>query len=146
MMKVNYMLSYLKGTALDCFEPTLLETPEPMWLSDFTLFLEELEASFGSYDPIREAEAELEGLCMQENHQATKYFIKFMQLATWVQWDEAALLHQAYNGLAKCIKNDMVHHDKPTTLLGLRKTAQAIDVRYWERRTEVSREMNTPTT
>src|SRR6266481_3276334 len=27
--KVNYMLSYLKGTALDCFEPTLLETPEP---------------------------------------------------------------------------------------------------------------------
>ena len=56
------MLSYLKGMALDCFEPALLETPEPMWLSDFTLFLEELEASFGSYDPVGKAEAELEGL------------------------------------------------------------------------------------
>src|SRR6266481_187102 len=38
-MKVNYMLSYLKGTALDCFEPMLLETPEPMWLSNFSLLL-----------------------------------------------------------------------------------------------------------
>src|SRR6266481_5258136 len=106
-MKVNYMLSYLKGTALDCFEPTLLEMPEPAWLSDFTLFLEELEASFSSYDPIGKAEAELEGLRMQENHQATKYFIKFMQLAARVQWGEAALLRQAYNGLTKHIKNNM---------------------------------------
>src|SRR6266481_9268034 len=88
--KVNYMLSYLKGTALDCFKPALLETPEPTWLSDFALFLEELEASFGSYDPVSEAEAELEGLCIQENHQAMKYFIKFMQLATHIQWGEAA--------------------------------------------------------
>src|SRR6266481_188049 len=94
--KVNYMLSYLKGTALDCFEPALLETPEPAWLSDFTLFLEELEASFRSYDPVSEAEAELEGLRMQENHQAMKYFIKFMQLTTWVHWGEAALQCQAY--------------------------------------------------
>src|SRR6266481_2535346 len=98
--------------ALDCFEPTLLETPKPMWLSDFALFIEDLEASFGSYDPIGEAEAKLEGLCMQENHQATKYFIKFMQLAACVQWGKAALLCQAYNGLTKCIKTDMVHHDK----------------------------------
>src|SRR6266481_2276694 len=145
-MKVNYMLSYLKGTALDCFEPALLEIPEPAWLSDFALFLEELEASFGSYDPVGEAEAELEGLRMQENHQATKYFIKFMQLAARIQWGEAALLRQAYNGLAKHIKNNMVHHDKPTTLPGLRKTAQAIDARYWEHRAEVLREMNTATT
>src|SRR6266481_259777 len=29
MTKVNHMLSYLKGTALDCFEPTLLEMPKP---------------------------------------------------------------------------------------------------------------------
>src|SRR6266481_1070424 len=65
-MKVNDMLSYLKGTALDCFEPALLETPEPTWLSDLALFLEELEANFSSYDPVSEAEAELEGLCMQE--------------------------------------------------------------------------------
>src|SRR6266481_1464416 len=138
MMKVNYILSYLKGTALDCFEPMFLETPKPTWLSDFAHFLEELEASFGSYDPIGEAEAKLEGLCMQENHQAMKYFIKFMQLAAHIQWGEAALLCQAHNGLAKCIKNDMAHRDKLTTLLGLWKITQAIDTQNWECCTEVS--------
>ena len=46
----------------------------------------------------------------------------------------------------KRIKNDMVHHDKLTTLPGLRKVAQAIDVRYWERHAEVSCETNTATT
>src|SRR6266481_6089465 len=130
MMKVNYMLSYLKGMALDCFEPMLLETPEPAWLSNFALFLEELEASLSSYDPIGKAEAKLEGLHMQENHQAMKYFIKFMQLAACVQWGKAALLHQAYNGLTKCIKNDMVHHDKPTTLPVSRSTLASIIRHY----------------
>ena len=65
-----------------------METPEPAWLSDFALFIEELEANFGTYDPVGKAETELEGLRMQENHQAMKYFIKFMQLATCIQWGE----------------------------------------------------------
>src|SRR5882724_6956194 len=40
--KVNYVLSFLKGTALDCFESAILDPVEPAWLSDFDLFLEEL--------------------------------------------------------------------------------------------------------
>ena len=66
-----------------------------------------------------------------------------MQLAARIQWGEAALLRQAYNGLSKHIKNDMVHHDKLTTLSGLRRLTQAINARYWERRAEVSRETTT---
>ena len=67
---------------------------------------------------------------MQENHQATKYFIKFTQLSSHVYWGKAALLRQAYNGLAKQIKNEMVHHHEPMTLSGLWKLMQAIDTRY----------------
>src|SRR5882724_10464561 len=136
--KVNYMLSFLKGCALDCFEPALLDPNEPIWLSDLTLFIEELETNFGTYDPIGEAEAELEALWMHDSHQAMKYFIKFQQLASHIQWGEAALRRQAYNGLAKRIKDDMVHHDKPNMLSGLRKLVQAIDARYWEQHGEVS--------
>ena len=99
--KVNYVLSYLKGSALDCFEPGLLDPIEPAWCSDFNLFSDELEANFGTFDPVWEAEAELKGPRMQENHQAMKYFIKFMHLSSHVYWGEAALLQQAYNGLAK---------------------------------------------
>ena len=130
--KVSYILSFLKGTALECFEPGLLADDEPAWLSDFGLFAQELKSYFGTYDPIGEAEAELEALHMQENHQATKYFIRFTQLAACVQWGEAALLRQAYNGLTKQIKDNMVHHNKPTTLANLRKLVQAIDSQYWE--------------
>ena len=83
--KVNYVLAYLKGSALECFKPGLLDPTMPTWASDFDLFAEELEANFGTYDLVGEAEAELEGLRMQENHQATKYFIKFTQLAACVQ-------------------------------------------------------------
>src|SRR5882724_5551378 len=138
--KVNYMLSFLKGSALDCFEPALLDPNEPIWLSDLTLCIEELETNFGTYNPVGEAEAELEALRMHDSHQATKYFIKFQRLASRVQWGEAALRRQAYNGLAKQNKDDMVHHNKPNTLSGLRKLVQAIDARYWEQCGEVSHE------
>src|SRR5882724_2288996 len=79
--KVNYVLSFLIGTALDCFESAILDPIKPPWLWDFNLFLEELKANFRTYNPVGEAEAELKGLCMHESHQAMKYFIKFQQLA-----------------------------------------------------------------
>ena len=101
-------------------------------------FSEELEANFSTFDPVGEAEAEPKGLHMQENHQAMKYFIKFTQLLSCIYWGEAALLWQAYNGLAKQIKNEMVHHEKPTTLSGLRKLMQAIDACYWEHKVEIT--------
>jgi len=144
--KVNYILSHLKGSTLHCFKPALLDPIEPIWLLDLNLFIEELETNFGTYDPVSKAEAKLEGLCMHESHQATKYFIKFQQLATHIQWGESALHRQAYNGLAKCIKDDMVHHDKPNTLSSLQKLVRAIDARYLEQHGEVSHEtrMDTP--
>ena len=70
--KVNYILSYLKGIALDCFKSAVLDPIKPQWLLDFNLFIEELKANFGTYDPVSEAEAEIEGLCMHKSHQATK--------------------------------------------------------------------------
>src|SRR5882724_1281084 len=45
--KVNYVLSFLKGTVLDCFESAVLDPIKPQWLSDFDLFIEELKAFFG---------------------------------------------------------------------------------------------------
>ena len=61
-----------------------------------------------------------------------------MQLSSHVYWGKAALLRQAYNGLAKWIKNEIVHHDKPTTPSGLRRLVQAIDACYWECKVEIT--------
>jgi len=68
-----------------------LDLHDHVWLSDFNLFIKELKNNFASVDPKGEAEAELKALHVHENHQAMKYFIKFQQLATQVQWGDAAL-------------------------------------------------------
>ena len=145
--KVNYALSYLKGTALDWFEPGLFGpggSLEPRWLSSYADFVRELRVNFGPHDPVGDAESELERLHMKENQRITKYMVDFSRLAAQCQWGEAALRHQFYRGLPGRIKDEIARVGKPILLTELRKLAQSIDARYWERRSEISRE--TPTT
>jgi len=74
--------------------------------------------------------------CMKSS--GYEVFIKFQQLATHVQWGEAALCRQAYNGLANVSKTH-VHHEKPKHAFRPPETRQAIDAWYWEQHGEVSR-------
>ena len=67
-VKVNYMVSFLRGTALDYFEAGLSAEVEPTWLSHFPTFRSELQTHFGPYDPFSDTEAELEQLVMKDNH------------------------------------------------------------------------------
>jgi len=140
LAKVTYALSFLTGSALGWFEPALFEGLTPPWISDWDMFRHKLETNFGPFDPVGEAEADIEILAMPEASRASTYFVEFNRLTSRLQWDDHALMHQAYKGLARRIKNEMVHHDKPLTLLGLRKLVQAIDSRYWERKAEITRE------
>ena len=71
----------------------------------------ELETNFSPFDPVGEAEAKIETLVMAEGSRSAIYFVEFNCLASCIQWDNHALLRQAYKGLAHCIKNEMVHHD-----------------------------------
>ena len=82
-LKVDYSLSFLKGTALDYFEPYLADDPvnKPAWLNNYELFVEELLINFGLYNMMADAEVESEQLVMKDNHKDTKFFIDFYQLA-----------------------------------------------------------------
>src|SRR6266481_8876881 len=132
---------------MDCFEPYLHDTDNPPpWVSSYDLFCEELESNFGSFDLEGEAEAELEVLRMPKNDRATKYFVEFNRLSSRIKWGEATLCWQAYNGLARHIKNEMVHHPKLTSLAELCKLVQAIDSRYWERKAEITCDSATTST
>ena len=42
--KVNHVISYLKGSALDCFKPGLWDPVAPAWVSDFDLFVNMLRS------------------------------------------------------------------------------------------------------
>ena len=89
--KVAYTLSYLKGTALDWFEPSLTSGNNVSWLSDYSEFVSELRSHFGPFNPEGEAKTTLENLRMHDNQRITKYVVKFNRLAARVQWGNTAL-------------------------------------------------------
>src|SRR6202035_1484025 len=140
--KVNFALSYLKGAALDYFEPEITEPRAlpPDWLFDYDTFKEELRLNFGPYDPVEDVESELTNLRMLSDQRLTEYIVKFYQVAHQVRWGDAPLRHQFYRGLPARIKDEITHVRKPDTLPELKTLAQSIDARYWSRRQEQDRE------
>ena len=137
-----YALSYLTGPALSWFEPGLFDRSLPAWVHHWDLFCTKLESNFGPFDPVGEAKAKIETLVMAKGSHSVMYFIEFNHLASRIQWGDHALLRQAYKGLARRIKNEMVHHDRPVTLWDLHKLIQAINHCYWEWKAEVMRKAN----
>jgi hypothetical protein len=140
--KVTFTQSYLKGTALEWFEPDLLASDDdepPAWLDDYDQFLFELTQNFGPHDPVGDAEAQLEQLHLRDGQRIMKYIVEFNRLATLVRgWGDGALRRQFYNGLPSCIKDEVCRQGKPGTLLELKTLAQTIDARYWECKGETS--------
>src|SRR6266481_1139313 len=50
--KVTYTLSFLMGSAMDCFKLYLHDTDNPPpWVINYDLFCKELESNFGSFNP-----------------------------------------------------------------------------------------------
>ena len=75
--KVTFALSYLKGTALDWFKPSLTSGLNLAWLNDYSDFVSELRKNFKPHDPKGKAEADLENLCMHDNQCIVKYLVDF---------------------------------------------------------------------
>ena len=125
--KVTLMLSYLKGTALDWFEPLLTSSESPPWLDDYSDFIGELKNNFRPHDPKGKAKADLENLKMRNSQRIMKYLVDFNCLAAHVQWGDATLCQQMYRGLPSHIKDEIACIGKPNTLHELRSLAQSID-------------------
>ena len=67
---VCYTISYLKGAALNWFEPVIMgELDEvPAWLHDYSAFVQELADHFGPYDFCGDPETSLSSLTMKDTH------------------------------------------------------------------------------
>jgi hypothetical protein len=85
-MKVNFAISYLKGIALAWFKPYLIIpiTPLPGFLSNYSLFCQELQGNFGPLDLTGSAESEIKNLQMKDNQCISKYLVQFNCLATQI--------------------------------------------------------------
>ena len=72
--RVDYMISYLKGTVLDWFEPRLMSDNPPNWISNYSKFTSELKA-----------------LWIKDNQRMVKYLDDFNCLAAWVTQGDSTL-------------------------------------------------------
>jgi hypothetical protein len=136
---VTFALSYLQGTALEYFEPSILDSSDiSVWSHDWSAFIRTLQTHFGPIDPTADAEDDIDNLKMSENHHIVKYNVKFNQLAIQTGWDNSILRHCYYSGLAERIKDIMGQQRKPPTLSAMRNLAHSIDSHYWDRLCEKS--------
>ena len=136
--KIFYAISYLRGTALNYFEPYVNSgDDEPDWLSNWDLFKQELVNNFGSVNPEDEAEAALEKVRFPENGKASKFFIEFAMYASRVSYDDRALRRIAYKALPIRIKDRLAEvTPTPYTFAELKAVVQSIDAHYWEYKAE----------
>jgi hypothetical protein len=138
--KVTFALSYLRGMALEYFEPSILDSDEvPHWMDNWSAFVRTLRTEFGPIDPTGDAENSLDHLKMQDNQHIIKYNVEFNRLAIRTGWDESVLRYRYYTGLAERIKDIMGQQGKPPTLEAMKLLAHTIDSRHWERLREKSR-------
>ena len=79
--KVTFAQSYLKGMALEWFEPDLLGVDDPdarpLWMTSWREFVIELQTTFGPHDPVANAEHQLDHLCMKDTHCVNHYVVDF---------------------------------------------------------------------
>jgi hypothetical protein len=138
--KVAFALSYLRGTALEYFEPAIMDSDNvPDWMDNWSAFIRALRTQFGPIDPTADAEDSIDNLKMQDNHRIVKYNVEFNRLSIRTGWDDSVLRHRYYSGLAERIKDIMGQQGKPATLEAMKALAHSIDARHWERLREKSR-------
>ena len=100
--RVFFAISYLKEVALEWFEQGVLEEDPRrtlLWKNSWAEFLKELWTHFRPTNPTGAAEMELHHLTMAGNARLSKYLVHFNTLASRVEWGEAALCFQFYDGL-----------------------------------------------
>ena len=149
--KITFAQSYLKGMALEWFEPDLLDTSDlanrPRWMDNWIAFIAELQSTFGPHNPVADAEHQLDHLQMKDGHRVTQYIVDFNQLALQVRgYGDGALQHYFYTSLPDRIKDELSQIGKPWTLDGLRALSQEIDACYWEHKDELARSSKSQST
>ena len=99
--KITFAQSYLKGMALEWFEPDLLDTNDPAnhphWMDNWITFVAELQSTFGPHNPVADAEHQLDHLQMKDGHCIMQYIMDFNWLALQVRgYGDGALWHFFY--------------------------------------------------
>jgi Ty3 transposon capsid-like protein len=135
--KIMFAASLLRDTAFDWFEPNLRKKDSanpPKVFTTYVNFISSLESTFGDIDAKATAERQLKALYQIAS--AAAYSTSFQQIASFLDWDDAALCFAFYDHLKDDVKDDLAKDDRPSTLQALIAKAIKIDNRQFERKRE----------
>ncbi|KAG2159483.1 uncharacterized protein EDB93DRAFT_1099840 [Suillus bovinus] len=110
--KVNFVQSYLKGMALEWFEPDLLldDLADRLdWMDDYSEFMLELQTNFRPHDLVGDVEMQLEQLYMRDGQRINNRQGKPTTLP------EYKTLAQTINARSWERKGEVSHKSKPST-------------------------------
>src|SRR5258707_322310 len=142
-LKVFFVISYLKKSALEWFEIGVMEIDPrlaPSWHSNWPDFIAEIRTHFRPSNPTRTAEIKLRHLSMQPDARISEYLVRFNTLASRVSWGDVALRFQFYDGLPERLKDKIAILGKPESLREMVNVTVHYDALHWERQAE--RRMN----
>ena len=135
-----FAISYLRGVALDYFEPFINE-PDPYqnldFLEDWTAFVQKLSNIFGSYSPEDDDEDAIVAIPFPSDGKAVAYFIHFAKYQNRIRWDDCSLRKVVKDALPSRIRDELrFSHEDVSSFEGLKRAVLRIDNDYWKRQQE----------
>src|SRR5882724_10540554 len=122
------------------WQPILVAFPELSIHNNWGEVVDQLNTYFGQPDLAQASERTLHALKMQDYQHVNKYMIELSKHATHTGWNDAALYGELYQGLAECIKYQLLSLDRPQMFQQLKVATLKCDTCYWE----CQGEMTTP--
>jgi hypothetical protein len=132
--RIPYAASLLRGTAFTWLQPQLDAVPKPDFMLNWDLFVASLRSAFG--DPNQKHNAEKMIHSLRQRSSASLYASDFRRLASYIDWNNAALLFQYQLGLKEDLKDELAKLEPITNLDQLITTTIKIDDRLFDRRRE----------
>ena len=128
-------MTYFTGVVQDWFEIGLNQEDQSIlqdWLSDWSLFVDELCQHFDLLDPVGEVANILDNLCMKPGNKISTYNMDFMHYTSQLGWGNNVLYYCYYHGLPNQIQNSIStqKQEKPTSLQDIYALAMTIDHCY----------------
>lgn len=138
--QVAYAATNLREGPLTWWGGIISQEPENPMLSNWALFVQELNQCFG--DPQLQASAQDKVLnaYMRDDQTIQPYNTIFDSYSWDSGFNDTALAAQYYKGLAPRIKNHLAIVGRPLQYRLLRDSAIAADLRYWQREYEKRQE------
>jgi len=135
--QIFFAISYLRGVALDYFEPFINEADLYQiydFLKSWPAFIQKLSNIFRSYLPEDNNKDAIVSLVFLSDGKVVTYFIQFAKFQNCICWDDKSLCKVVKNAILPCICSELHFCKEDMSMFkGLKQAVLKIDNNYWKR-------------